>query len=173
MKHQQFNVHSTPCCLALVVQTNQEASGWVETQEKVNTPPPPLPLPSPSSEVDSSVFRPLLESVLSRWLLDDWKIVYVNGLRTIYFQFEYEEQGKRRLLGWSRHNLKMCRSKDNACFGKNQQRKPFFTPPGLISLFNLKQTSSQKILKTVEFNLSTSQNMGRFRKWLVTGSFTG
>lgn len=48
-----------------VVQTNQEASGWVETQEKVNTPP----APSPSSglfNLVSSVFRPLLESVLSR-----------------------------------------------------------------------------------------------------------
>ena len=49
MKHQQFNVHSTPCCLSLVVQTNQEACGWVETQEKVNTHPPLL-------QVDSSIF---------------------------------------------------------------------------------------------------------------------
>ena len=154
MKHQQFNIHSTPCCLALVVQTNQEASGWVETKEKVNT-----HHSSPSSglfNLVSFVFRPSSGGssfpVIAWWLKD-----CVNALRTVYFQFEYEEQGKRRLLGWSRHNLKMCRSKDNACdFGKNQQRR-----------------SSRKILKTMKFNLSTGQNMGRFRKWLVTGSFIG
>ena len=117
---QQCNIHSTPYCLALVVQTNQEASGWVETQEKVNTHPPS---PPPLLQADSSILSHLCLGLFwNQFFPGDYLTGLkdcVNALRTIYFQFEYEEQGKRRLLGWSRHNLKMCRSKDNACdFGK-------------------------------------------------------
>ena len=69
-------------------------------------------------------------------------------------------------------------SKDSACdFGRNQQRKALYSASfdsSPKSLFSLKQRSSRKILERMEFNLSTRQNMGRFRRWnYMTGSFYG
>ena len=129
MKHNNSTSIRHPTAWPWLFKLTKRLAVGYETQEKVNTHPPP---PPPLLQADSSILSHLCLGLFwNQFFPGDYLTGLkdcVNALRTIYFQFEYEEQGKRRLLGWSRHNLKMCRSKDNACdFGKNQQRKPFFT----------------------------------------------
>ena len=163
-----------PCYLAfLFFQKRRE--GWIETQENINT-----------YLLTFQIIQSCLICVPVSFGTSSFPVRYIDLWKIVCtrwgpFTFNSRICRTRKTTTLARLvNAQKCvaSSKDSACdFGRNQQRKALYSASfdsSPKSLFSLKQRSSRKILERMEFNLSTRQNMGRFRRWnYMTGSFYG